>query len=124
MEHIDSELKFHGIDRRIGVCAVIFDHFKDAGPWSSPRFRAWMFPAKLRNAESGSNLIDNSLRESQQIILARSGPEQRLLAGNPHRSCHPIIPVLGYRVKWQIPSNILVDKHFRDLLSKDTRNLE
>jgi hypothetical protein len=35
-----------------------------------------MLATKLRNAESGSNFIDYRLRESQQVILAGSGPEQ------------------------------------------------
>jgi len=78
---------------------MVLDYFED--PWSfpSPRFRAWVLATKLRNAESGSNFIDHRLRESQQVILAGSGPEQWLLAGDALRSRHVIIPVLGYRVK-------------------------
>src|SRR5258706_15801930 len=99
MKHVDRTLKFHRVNGPIGVRSMVPDHFKDAWSLSSPRFCAWVLSAKLCNAESGSNFINNRLRECQQVILARSGPEQRLLAGDALRSCHVIIPVLGYRVK-------------------------
>src|SRR6266699_13016 len=99
MKYVDGVLEFDRVHRSIGVSAMVLDYFED--PWSfpSPRFRAWVLATKLRNAESGSNFIDHRLRESQQVILAGSGPEQWLLAGDALRSRHVIIPVLGYRVK-------------------------
>src|SRR5438309_3653148 len=99
MKYVDGVLEFDRVHRSIGISAMVLDYFED--PWSfpSPRFRAWVLATKLRNAESGSNFIDHRLRESQQIILAGSGPEQWLLAGDTLRSRHVIIPVLGYRVK-------------------------
>jgi hypothetical protein len=97
---------------------MVLDYFEN--PWSfpSPRFRAWVLATKLRNAESGSNFIDHRPWESQQVILAGSGPEQGLLAGDALRSRHVIIPVLGYRVKRRISSNIIVDNQFRNSLSE------
>src|SRR5256886_2290789 len=99
MKYVDGVLEFDRVHRSIGISAMVLDYFED--PWSfpSPRFRAWVLATKLRNAESGSNFIDHRLRESQQVILAGSGPEQWLLAGDALRSRHVIIPVLGYRVK-------------------------
>jgi len=70
MKHVDRTAKFDRVNSSIGVCAMIFDHFKDAWSFSSPRFRAWMLSAKLCDAESRSNFSDNSVRERQQIILA------------------------------------------------------
>ena len=103
MKYVDRVLKFDRVHRSIGVSAMVLDYFE--APWSfpSPRFRAWVLATKLRNAESGSNFIDHRLWESQQVILAGSGPEQWLLAGDPLRSRHVIIPVLGYHVKLRIP---------------------
>src|SRR2546423_11891196 len=99
MKYIDGVFEFDRVHRSIGISAMVLDYFE--APWSfpSPRFRAWVLATKLRNAESGSNFIDHRLRESQQVILAGSGPEQWLLAGDALRSRHVIIPVLGYRVK-------------------------
>src|SRR5258708_5122572 len=57
--------------------------------------------------------MDGRFWESPQVILAGSGPEQWLLAGDALRSRHVIIPVLGYRVKRQISQIIIVDKYFR-----------
>src|SRR5260370_19286677 len=124
MKHVDGALKLDRVNSSVGVCAMVLDHFED--PWSlpSPRFGAWVLSAKLCNAESGSNLIDNPRGESQQVLLVRTGPEQWLLAGDPTRSRHIIIPVLGCRVKGPNFSNILVDKYFRDLLAKGAGNFE
>src|SRR6266568_7509155 len=99
MKYVDGVLEFDRVHSSIGISAMALDYFED--PWSfpSPRFRAWVLATKLRNAESGSNFIDHRLRESQRVILAGSGPEQWLLAGDALRSRHVIIPVLGYRVK-------------------------
>src|SRR5437660_9829166 len=99
MTYVVGALIFVRVHRSIGVPPMVLDYFEN--PWSfpSPRFRAWVLATELRNAESGSNFIDHRLRESQQIILAGSGPEQWLLAGDALRSRHVIIPVLGYRVK-------------------------
>src|SRR6266404_5328045 len=99
MKYVDGVLEFDRVHRSIGISAMVLDYFED--PWSfpSPRFRAWVLATKLRNAESGSNFIDHRLRESQQVILAGSGPEQWLLAGDALRSRHVSIPVLGYHVK-------------------------
>jgi hypothetical protein len=124
MKHIDDILKFHRVNRPKGVCAMVLDHFKDSWSLPSPRLSIWVLSAKLCNAESGSYFIDNRLGESQQVFLARSNPVQRLLAWDPLRSRHGIIPVLGYWVKGSNSLNILVDKHFRDPLSKDAGNLE
>src|SRR6267143_2277454 len=99
MEHVDSTLEFDRVNGPIGVCAMVLDHFKDAWSLTSPGFRAWVLTPELCNAESDSNFIDNRLGESQQLILARSSPEQWLLAGDPLQSRHVIIPVLGYSVK-------------------------
>jgi len=76
MKYVDGLLEFDRVYRSIGVSAMVLDYFED--PWSfpSPRFCAWVLATKLRNAESGSNFIDHGLRESQQVILAGSGPEQ------------------------------------------------
>src|ERR1700693_5153683 len=124
MKHVDSTPKFNRVNSAIGVRAIVLDHFED--PWSlpSPRFRARVFPTKLCNAEGGSNFIDNRFGESQQVFLARCGPEQRLLAGYPLRSRHRIIPVLGVRVNRLTSSNILVDKHVRDPFPKGAGNPE
>src|SRR5260370_37238447 len=102
MKYVDGVLEFDRVHRSIGVSAMVLDYFEN--PWSfpSPRFRAWVLATKLRNAESGSNFIDHRLRESQQVILAGSGPEQWLLAGDALRSRHVIIPLLRYRVKPRI----------------------
>src|SRR6266436_2365561 len=107
MKYVDGVLEFDRVHRSIGISAMVLDHFED--PWSfpSPRFRAWVLATKLRNAESGSNFIDHRLRESQQVILTGSGPEQWLLAGDALRSRHVIIPVLGYRVK-RVPSLVRI----------------
>src|SRR5216684_8902136 len=113
MKHVDSIFKLDRVNGPIGVCAMVLDHFEDSWPFPSPGLRVRVLSPKLGNAESGSNFIDNRLGESQQVIFARSGPEQWLLAGDPVRSCHIIIPVLGYRVKRTNSSNILIDKHFR-----------
>ena len=67
-----------------------------------------MLATKLRNAVSGSNFIDHRFWESQQVILAGSGPEQGLLAGDALRSRHAIIPVLVRQAANS--SNIIVDK--------------
>src|SRR6266404_3664820 len=82
MKYVDGVLEFDRVHRSIGISAMVLDYFED--PWSlpSPRFRAWVLATKLRNAESGSNFIDRRLRKSQQVILAGSGPEQWLLAGD------------------------------------------
>src|SRR5712664_2762906 len=103
---------------------MVLDHFEDSWPFPSPGLRVRVLSPELGNAESGSNFIDNRLGESQQVIFARSGPEQWLLAGDPVRSCHVIIPVLGYRVKRRNSSNILVNKHLCDLLPKSAGNFE
>jgi hypothetical protein len=102
MKYVDGLLEFDRVYRAIGVSTMVLDYFED--PWSFPssRFCAWMLATKLRNAESGSNFIDHGLRESQQVILAGSGPEQWLLAGDTLRSRYVIIPVLGYHVKRRI----------------------
>ena len=75
MKYVDRVLKFDRVHRSIGVSAMVLDYFEDAWSFPSPRFRAWVLATKLRNAERGSNFIDNRLWESQQVILAGSGPE-------------------------------------------------
>jgi len=75
MKYVDGVLEFDRVHRSIGVSPMVLDYFED--PWSfpSPRLRAWVLATKLRNVESGSNFIDQRLWESQQVILAGSGPE-------------------------------------------------
>src|SRR6266850_1923847 len=124
MKHVDSMFRLDRVNRPIGVSAMVLDHFEDSRSLPPPGLRVQVLSPKLSNAESGSNFIDNRLGESQQVILARSGPEQWLFAEDPVRSRHVIIPVLGYLVKWPNSSNILIDKHFRDLLPKGACNLE
>src|SRR5246127_2842601 len=102
MKNVDGLLEFDRVYRSIGVSAMVLDYFEDSRSFPSPRFCASVLATKLRNAESGSNFIDHRLRESQQVILAGSRPEQWLLAGDSLRSRHVIIPVLGYRVKRRI----------------------
>src|SRR5579859_2927515 len=124
MKDINRPLKFDRVNSPIGVSGMVVDHLEHAWSLPSPRFRAWVLSAKLCNAEGRSNFIDDRPGESQQVVLARSGPEQRLLAGDPLRSCHVIIPVLGYLVKRSNSSNILVEKDFRDRLPKDAGDPE
>src|ERR1700693_2894951 len=98
-QNVNCIFKLDRVLHAIGVGAMIRDHFEDARPLASPRLRAGMLSAELRNAKSGSKLMDNRCGKVQQIILARTRPEQRLFAVDPVRPCHVIIPVLGYRVK-------------------------
>jgi hypothetical protein len=62
---------------------MVLDHCEDAWALAFPRLRAGMLSAELRDAESGPYFIDDCFRESQQVIFARPGSEQRLLAGGP-----------------------------------------
>jgi hypothetical protein len=65
MKHINSTFKPDGIDRSVGVPAVIVNDFKNTGTLTFPGFRIGVFSAKLRHAKSGSNLIFDRLGESQ-----------------------------------------------------------
>src|SRR5713101_9308380 len=98
MKHVDNIFKLDRINRPIGVRAMVLDHFEGSRSLPPPGLRVRVLSPKLGDAESGSNFIYNPFGESQQVIFARSGPEQWPLAGDPVRSCHVIIPVVGYRV--------------------------
>ncbi len=87
-----------------GVSAVVFDYFEKAWSLPPPGFRVRVFPAKLGHAKRRPDVILNSLRESQQIILARADPEEWLFARNRPCSRHVIILILGYYVKVKLYS--------------------
>src|SRR6266699_1632206 len=57
VKHIDSPFKSNGINRSIGVPAMIVNYFEDARSLTLPGPRTWVFASKPRHAEGGSNLI-------------------------------------------------------------------
>src|ERR1700678_3769229 len=75
MQHVNCVFKVDRVNHAIGVSAMIFDKFTDARALASPRLRAGVLTAELRNAERSSHFIDDGFREVQTLILAGSRPE-------------------------------------------------
>ncbi len=107
MKNINGLTEFHGVDRAIGIAAVVLDDFQNPGTFSFPRLRFRMLAPKLRHTQGDAYFVLRRVGKVQQVVLCRSHPKQGLFARNPRRSCHLIIPVLG----WDI-HNLFVTQRF------------
>src|SRR6202041_1185861 len=75
MQRVNCVFKLDRVNQAIGVSAMIFYKFKDARALASPRLRAGVLTAELRNAGRSSHFIDDDFREVQQLILGWFSPK-------------------------------------------------
>src|ERR1700687_1019967 len=92
MQHIDSKLKLHRVDRPMSIASVVRDDFKNAGTDSLPRLSAGVLPAKLRDAKRHADCILDGVRKIHEIVMGRGYPKQSLFSGNGFGSRHGYYP--------------------------------
>src|SRR5258706_10590359 len=79
MQHVNRFLKTDGIDRPEGSRSILLDDLRYAGPEAFPRLGRRRTAAELHHAQGVADVVDDLLREFEQVSLRRADPEQRLL---------------------------------------------
>jgi hypothetical protein len=124
VKHLNSTLKFDGVNRSIDVSAMVPNDLENSWSLASPWFRAWVLSTKLSNAESSPDFGDNRLEGKPTNPPCSNPGQNRGSRRGPSSVLSWSYPSL--RISRQTPklSDIFVDKNFRDPLPKHAGNLE
>src|SRR6266566_6299976 len=95
MQHVNRMLELYHVHGPVSIAPVVGDDFQNARAFALPRLRFRMLAAKLRHAESGSDVVFHCLRKLPALVLRRADPKQRFFTGNALRSHHGHYPSSG-----------------------------
>src|SRR6185312_3699432 len=69
MQDVDVVTNSHCVPRSVGVAAMVFDEFVDAGPQPLPRFGRRRGPARLHQEQRDAQVLLDSCREALEVFL-------------------------------------------------------